>query len=99
MNHVLRKVVELQRADEIGELMRESRIRHGKVKLQSGDEIIAGKAQSWGAQAASLQFPAACRKHLRATPKFAAQSCSRLAAGYCRLAACAPPEQFRSLNI
>jgi hypothetical protein len=37
MDHVFREVFEIERAGELGELVRESRIRHRKVKLQSGD--------------------------------------------------------------
>ncbi len=37
MDDVLREVLEIERAGEMGELMRESRIGHRKVKLQSGD--------------------------------------------------------------
>ena len=43
MDHVLREVLEIQRAGEMGELMRESRLSHKKVKLQSGDESPGGK--------------------------------------------------------
>ena len=37
VDNVLRKVLEIQGAGEVGELVRESRISHRKVKLQSGD--------------------------------------------------------------
>jgi len=37
MDDVLREVFEIQRTGKMRELMRESRIRHKKVKLQSGD--------------------------------------------------------------
>jgi hypothetical protein len=43
MHDVLREVFEIERAGEMGELVRESRIRHRKVKLQSGDEMGHGK--------------------------------------------------------
>jgi len=37
MDHVAREVLEIERAGEMGELVRESRLSHKKVKLQSGD--------------------------------------------------------------
>jgi hypothetical protein len=54
----------------------------------------AAASHSGGAQAASLFFSAACRKALYIRPKvFAMLSCCRQAAGNCRLAACAPPDE------
>jgi hypothetical protein len=58
---------------------------------------IERRSEFWGAQAASLPFAAACREHLAALIQNtwlgllerAAQSI-RQAAGWCRLAACAP---------
>jgi hypothetical protein len=44
VDNVLRKIFEIQGAGEVGKLVRESRIRHRKVKLQSGDETSGGKA-------------------------------------------------------
>jgi hypothetical protein len=37
LDHILREVLEIQGAGEMGELVRESRLGHKKVKLQSGD--------------------------------------------------------------
>jgi hypothetical protein len=57
MHDILREVFEIQRAGEMGELMRESRIRHRKVKLQSGDEIRIGKGSAGCQPAVSGSLP------------------------------------------
>jgi hypothetical protein len=46
VHDVAGKVLEIQRAGEMSELMRESRIRHRKVKLQCGDESARGNSRS-----------------------------------------------------
>jgi hypothetical protein len=66
--------------------MRESRLGHKKVKLQSGDEIMIGKGSAGCQPAVSGSLPETSARGAKQMVRM----CSRLAADYCRLAACAP---------
>ena len=78
MDDVLREVLEIERAGEMGELVRESRIGHRKVKLQSGDEIVGGKA----AQGSRFAVQRA-RAFIRAGPMLPSVGRSRRYSGGC----------------
>jgi hypothetical protein len=66
--------------------------------LRIEDVNHGGRNPIWGAQAASLQFTAACRKHLSRNYLNTRRRSARPAAGRCRLAACAPHYGFSDLG-